>query len=187
MGQAIGLGQGIESTLAVDVVFWVVSVVTILSAVAVVQSRDLFRAALYLIASFLGVAALFVLLRAEFLAAVQVLIYAGAISVLIIFAILMTRDVEVGSPFNRLRLPAALVVAGILAVMVFVALTAGWNVLDEAQGLGQGVQERVVAVFSDTVPWLARLLLRDFVLAFEVASLVLLAAIVGALVLIRER
>ena len=93
--------SGVESTLIVDIVFWTIAVSTIVAALAVVHLRDVFRAALFLIVSFVGVAGLFVLMRAEFLAIIQVLIYVGAISVLILFAILMTRDVEEGSPANR--------------------------------------------------------------------------------------
>ena len=113
----MSLGEGTEAALATDVIFWAIAVSTIIAAIAVVQLNDLFRAALFLVVSFLGVAAMFVLLRAEFLAAVQVLIYVGAISVLIIFAILMTRDVEEGSPSNRIRVPAG-VAAALLCVKV---------------------------------------------------------------------
>ena len=77
------------------------------SALGVVLIRDLFRAALLLVAVFVAVGGYFVLLSAEFLAVVQVLIYAGAISVLIIFAVMLTRDVQRGNPPNRLQIPAA--------------------------------------------------------------------------------
>ena len=103
------LGGGAESHLATDVVFWVIACSTIVAAIAVVQIKDLFRAAMFLVVSFLGVAAMFVLLRAEFLAVVQVLIYVGAISVLILFAILMTKDVQKGNPYNGMTLSAGIV------------------------------------------------------------------------------
>ena len=179
-------GQGVENTLIVDIVFWVVAVSTVVAAIAVVQSRDLFRAALFLVVSLFGVAAMFVLLRAEFLAAVQVIIYVGAISVLIIFAILMTRDIEEGSPPNRLRVPVAAIAVLFGAVAIFVAVRTDWNLLESAVS-GTASVSRVGEVFSNTIPWIARLLLRDFVLAFEVASVLLLAAVLGALALVRER
>ena len=184
------LGQGIEASLFTDIVFWVIAVSTIVAAIAVVQLKDVFRAALFLIVAFLGVAGLFVLLRAEFLAAVQLVIYVGAISVLIIFAILMTRDVEAGSPENRLRIPAGVVATLFAAVAIFVAVDTQWDLLQtamEGPALGAEVVAEIGGVFSDTVPWIARLLINDFVLAFEVASVVLLAAIIGSLALIRER
>ncbi len=75
------LGQGTESSLIVDIVFWVIAVSSIVAALAVVQVRDLFRSAVFLMVSFVGVAGMFVLLRAEFLAIVQVLLYAGGIGI----------------------------------------------------------------------------------------------------------
>ncbi len=196
-------GAGTESHIAVDVAFWVVAVSTIVAAIAVVHLRDLFRAAMFLVVSFLGVAAMFVLLRAEFLAVVQILIYVGAISVLILFAVLMTKDVERGSPYNRLRLPAGILAALFVLAASFVAITTEWNLIDDAIG-GSGelvritgepldaagtaeVKAEVAKVYSNTIPKVAELLLRDYVLAFEVASVLLLAAVIGSLVLVRQR
>ena len=196
------LGTGAESTMLTDIAFWVVAVSTIVAAIGVVQIGDVFKAALFLVASFLGVAAMFVLLRAEFLAVVQVLIYVGAISVLIIFAILMTRDVERGSPANRLRVPALLLAVLFTAATVLVALKTDWNLMDDAinradapetlvamsgKVLAPETVSSITEVWANTVPSIAGLLLRDLVLAFEVASVLLLAAIIGALALVRER
>ena len=83
-----------------DVVFWALAGLGVTSALAVVSQKDIFRAALFLIVTFLSVAGLFVLLNAEFLAMVQVLVYVGAISVLIIFAIMLTRNVYDGNQSN---------------------------------------------------------------------------------------
>jgi NADH-quinone oxidoreductase subunit J len=177
---------GVESTLIVDIVFWTIAVSTIVAALAVVHLRDVFRAALFLIVTFMGVAGMFVLMRAEFLAVIQVLIYVGAISVLIIFAILMTRDVEEGSPSNTLRIPAAVVSVLFAAAAIFVAVSTDWQLLEAAE-LGAEASAKTAEVFSNTVPWIARLLIRDFVLAFEIAGVLLLAAIIGALALVRER
>ena len=183
------LGQGAEASLIVDIAFWSIAVSSVVAAIAVVQLRDVFRAALFLIVSFVGVAVMFVMLRAEFLAAVQILIYVGAISVLIIFAILMTRDVEEGSPSNRLRIPAGVLAILFAAMASFVALSTDWNLLEPAlssEALGADAASKVGDVFSNTIPTIASLLIREFVLAFEVASVLLLAAIIGALALIRE-
>ncbi len=179
------LGEGTEATLFIDIIFWTIAVSSIVAAIAVVQLRDVFRAALFLIVSFMGVAGLFVLMRAEFLAVIQVLIYVGAISVVIILANLMTRDVEEGNPSNQLRIPAAVLAALFAAMAIFVAVETDWNLL-EAANLGTDATLKVGEVFSNTIPWIARLLIRDFVLAFEMASVLLLAAIIGALALVRE-
>ncbi|MDP6824754.1 MAG: NADH-quinone oxidoreductase subunit J, partial [Dehalococcoidales bacterium] len=92
--------------MAVDIVFWTLSVVGIASAMAVVFLRDVFRAALSLILCFLVVAGIYVTLNADFLAAVQVLIYVGAISILIILAIMLTKEVQRGSLFGKFNMPA---------------------------------------------------------------------------------
>ena len=184
------LGQGAEASLLVDVVFWILAALAAGSAFAVVQTRNLFRAALFLIAALVAIAGMFVLLRAEFIAAVQVLIYVGAISVLIIFAILMTGEVESGSPAHAYRLPAGILAALFGIMAIYVSIDTNWVVLDEALragALSAGAAARVQDVFSNTIPWIAQMLIRDFVLAFEVASVVLLAAIIGALALIRQR
>lgn len=181
------IGQGAENSLATDIAFWILAISTITAAFGVVQIRDLFRAALFLVLTLLGIAGMFILLRAEFLAAVQVLIYVGAISVLIIFAILMTKEVEDGSPSHTLRLPVAVLAALFGALAIYVSLTTEWRLLETAMEGGKVSAKAVGEVYSNTIPVIARLLIRDFVLAFEVASVLLLAAIIGALALIRER
>ena len=113
------LGEGTEGALITELVFWVIALSTVVSAIAVVQIRDLFRASLFLIVTLLGVAGLFILLRAEFLAGVQLMVYVGAISVLIIFAILMTRDLEEGSTSHSFRIPVALVSLILMGVSIY--------------------------------------------------------------------
>ena len=161
-----------------DLIFWVLAAVSIASALAVVQFRDIFRAALMLVVTFAAVAGLFVLMNAEFLAVVQVLIYAGAIAVLIIFAVLLTQDVEVGNPSNRLMVPAVIGVGLILTMLVFVVISTEWTLMEDV--LSAESMAKVEQVLSTTPQWLAELLLRDWVLPFEVASVLLLAAILGA-------
>ena len=188
-----------------DIVFWFLGAVTILAALGVVLTRDLFRAALLLIVVFIAVAGFFVMMSAEFLAVVQVLIYAGAISILIIFAVMLTRDVQRGNLPNRLQIPAALFAALLLATMAFVAVDTNWNLIPE------GEQERVDLVQTQSVSnvspealeeagfeseqeqeaaseaGLADLLIGDFVLPFEAVSVLLLAAVIGALALVRPQ
>jgi len=181
------IGQGTEASLVIDIVFWVLAVSSIIAAIAVVQMKDLFRAALFLIVCFMAVAGMFVLLRAEFVAAVQVLIYVGAISVLIIFAILMTGDIEEGSPAHNFKWPVAVLAVLFGAMAIFVTKSTVWNLLEDAIDAGRISSNAVTDVYSNTIPVIAHLLVRDFVLVFEVASVLLLAAIIGALALIRER
>ena len=182
--------------LPLDIAFWAMAAVGVASAGAVVLLRDVFRAALFLILSFLVVAGLFVLLNAEFLAVVQVLIYVGAISILIIFAIMLTHNVQEGNPSNSFQIPALVLATLMLAAIVFVVVNTEWNGFDElglrvlpgdaAEGLSD-TEQGIKDVFGNTTLVIARLLLRDFVLPFEVASVLLLAAVIGALALVRER
>ena len=188
-----------------DIVFWLLTVVAVGSALGVVLTRDLFRAALLLVGVFVAVGGYFVLLSAEFLAVVQVLIYAGAIAVLIIFAVMLTRDVQRGNPPNRLQIPAAVLAALLLAAMVTVAIDTQWDFLPESEQ--QSVDLVQTAAVSDITSesleqagvteasqqeaaqsaGLADLLIGKFVLPFEAVSVLLLAALIGALALVRPR
>ncbi len=112
-----------------DIVFWFLAIGAIAAALGVVLVRDLFRAALLLVVVFVAVAGFYVLLSAEFLAVVQVLIYAGAIAILIIFAVMLTRDVRQGNLPNRLQIPAVLFSALLLAALVVVAIDTDWKAI----------------------------------------------------------
>jgi NADH-quinone oxidoreductase subunit J len=170
-----------------EIVFWVLAIAGVVTALGVVLLKDIFRAALSLVLAFLSIAGVFVLLNAEFLGVVQVLIYAGAISILIIFAIMLTRDVQRGSLPNALQLPALVLCGLLLAAIVFVALNTDWPLLEEARLAAETRLALEEEVLANTPYSLAGLLLREFVLPFEVASVLLLAAIIGALALVRER
>ena len=188
-----------------DIVFWLLSVMAVGAALGVVLVRDLFRAALLLVVVFVAVAGYFVLLSAEFLAVVQVLIYAGAISVLIIFAVMLTRDVQQGNLPNRLQIPSVVFAALLLAALVTVALDTQWEFIPESgQNSVDLVQTgAVVSLSSERLEesgiataeeqeevqqaGLADLLIGKFVLPFEAVSVLLLAALIGALALVRPR
>lgn len=165
-----------------DIIFWTLAVVSVVSAIGVVFLRDIFRAALLLVLLFLTIAGLFVLLSAEFLAVVQVLIYAGAISILIIFSIMLTRNVHRGNMPGRIQLLAFLFSGFFLIALVFVITNTSWPLLTDSPI----AQESLEAVYYDTPAWIGSLLLRDFVLPFELVSVLLLATLIGALVLVRE-
>ena len=186
-----------------DVLFWVLAVASVAAALGVVLLRNVFRAALLLVVVFLAVAGFFVMLNAEFLGVVQVLIYAGAIAILIIFAVMLTQDVTQGNLPNRLQLPALLFPALLLAAIVFVAVDTEWNMLSDTTKVSERTVELVQANTIGGIPedqresladagaaersGLGDLLINDYVLAFEVASVLLLAAVIGALALVRER
>jgi len=162
--------------MGLAIAFWILAVVGVASALAVVLLRDVFRAALSLILCFLAVAGIYVTLSADFLAAVQVLIYVGGISILIILAIMLTREVQRGSPANRLQIPALVVAILFLGMVAFVMLNTPWQVASIAP------QEPTTAALA------AKLFGEDgFILPVEIAAVLLLAAILGAIVLVREK
>ena len=122
------------------------------------------------------VAGLYITLSADFLAAVQILVYVGAISVLIILAIMMTRDVQHGSPSNRLRVPAFVVAIVFLGVMIFTMIKTPWSIAGEAP-LAPTTAPLALKLFSEG----------GFILPVEIAAVLLLVAILGAIVLAREK
>ena len=162
--------------MGLDIAFWILAVVGVIAALAVVLLGDVFRAALSLVLCFLAVAGIYLTLSADFLAVVQILVYVGAISVLIILAIMLTRDVHKGSPGNRLRIPAFLVAALFLGGLVYTMLNTNWQISSASP-------------LEPTTPAIAGLLFGEggFILPVEIAPILLVAAILGAIVLVRER
>ena len=130
-----------------DVLFWILATGSVAASLGVVLLRDVFRSALLLVVVLLSVAGFFVMLNAEFLAVVQVLIYVGAIAILLIFAIMMTQDVAQGNLPNRLQLPAVLFPALLLAAIIFVAMDTDWNKISDDPAL----EERVELVQANTL------------------------------------
>jgi NADH:ubiquinone oxidoreductase subunit 6 (subunit J) len=157
-------------------IFIVLSLITLGAAVMVVTSRSLFRSALWLILAFFGIAGIFILLHAEFLAIVQVLVYIGAISTLIIFAIMLSRnaiDLK-GRRFND----QWGIVAG-FAVLLFVVLLA---ILTRVQW-----PSTTETVPLDAIARLGEAFVGPYVVPFEVASVLLVVAMIGAIIIARER
>ena len=162
--------------MGLDIAFWILAVVGIVAALTVVLLRNVFRAALALMLCFLTVAGIYVTLSADFLAVVQVLIYIGGISLLIILAIMLTREIQQGSPTNKLRIPAFIVAILFLGVMSFALINTPWSV-------------STAPPLEPTTAALAGKLLGEggFILPVEIAATLLLAAILGAIVLVREK
>src|SRR3954447_20117526 len=113
-----------ETTTAVA--FWGLAIVTLGSAMMVAVVRDLVHAVLFLILSFVGVAGLYLTLSADFVAVVQILIYAGAVSVLMLFAILLTPQSARDNAGVSFKAPISIVAGLVGAVIVFVALDTNW-------------------------------------------------------------
>ena len=162
--------------MGMDIAFWILAVISVGAALAVVFMRDIFRVALFMILCFFAVAGIYVALSADFLAAAQVLIYVGAIGVLLMFAIMLTRESKRGSLTGRLRPLAMLVAILFMVTMILVVISTDWNVAAEVS------KEETTAKIAQSI------FSRDgFVLAFEIAAALLLAAAIGAIVLVRDK
>jgi NADH-quinone oxidoreductase subunit J len=159
-----------------DIVFWILAAITVGAAMAVVTIRDVFRAALSLVLLFFTIAGIYITLHADFLAVVQVLVYVGAISILIIVAIMLTHEARQGSPSGKLRIPAIVVGLLLLGLLVFTAVTTPWQIND-------------VPPLEPTTAAIGLKLFGEggFLLPVEIAGVLLLAAVLGAIVLIREK
>jgi NADH:ubiquinone oxidoreductase subunit 6 (subunit J) len=160
------------------VVFVILSIAALAGALGAVLNRNLFHSALFLVLSFVGVAGFYLLLEAELLAMVQILVYVGAIAILVIFAVMLSRrlmsdDYESRNEQWLYGLGAAVLLFGIL---VYILLRINWPVAAAEVPAETIVQLGIGLVSPDA-----------FLLPFEVASVLLLVALVGAVIIAREK
>ncbi|MEP0822221.1 MAG: NADH-quinone oxidoreductase subunit J [Ignavibacterium sp.] len=158
------------------IVFYLFAAITLIAGAIVVFSRSVVYSAFALLFTFFGVAGLYVLLMADFLAVTQLMIYVGAILVLLIFGVMLTtRVIDVQMRTGTIQvLPALLIVAALAGVLVHIFVSTDWNVLPEAFAPEQ------------TAPQIGTALLTTYVLPFEVASVILLVALIGAAMIARR-
>ncbi|MEJ7748431.1 MAG: NADH-quinone oxidoreductase subunit J [Candidatus Limnocylindrales bacterium] len=158
----------------VDALFWILAAIMIGAGLLVVTMRDIIRCGLAMIVSFLALAGIYVLIGAPLIGAAQVIVYIGAISVLILFAIMLTqtKDAPARLVFQTQSVPAA-VAAVIIAVVVALAVSAtDWHAAEERMRLATSTMSAI--------------LFRDFVFPFEVVSVLLLAAVIGGVFLAKR-
>ena len=158
------------------VVFYVFAVITVAAAAIVVLARSLIYSAFALLFTFFGVAGLYVLLGADFLAATQLLIYVGGILVLLLFGVMLTHklyDLDLRSEVTQF--PAGLFVcAGLFGLLALTAVKTRW-----AAGAGRAL--------APTTADIGRLFMGSYLLPFEAASVLLLVALIGAAMIVRRR
>ena len=156
-------------------VFYLIAIITVGSAVIVAFSRNIIYSAFSLLGTFAGVAGLYVFLGADFVAAVQVLIYVGGILVLILFAVMLTHRITDVEITNRAvgRVPGLVVVGVFLVLLIQTIRETPWVKVKEL-------------AHQPTTARIGDLFLENYLLPFELASLVLLAAMIGAVVLSRK-
>ena len=156
-------------------VFYLVAIITVGSAAMVAFSRNIIYSAFSLLGAFGGVAGIYVFLGADFVAAVQLLIYVGGILVLVLFAVMLTHRITDVQITNRAagRLPALIVTGVLLYLLVETVRGTSWAKAKEL-------------VYKATTGTIGDLFLESYLLPFELASLVLLAALIGAVVVSRK-
>lgn len=154
-------------------IFYVIAGATVIGASGVVLARNVVHAALFLILALLAVAGVFLLLAADFLAIVQILIYGGAVTILVLFAMMLTRARDMPQALDGPQRPlAALAAAAFLGVSTLAIVSTDWP----------GETEVITRIPIEDI---GRVLFRDWAVPFEIASLVLLVALVGAIILAR--
>jgi|WetSurMetagenome_2_1015567.scaffolds.fasta_scaffold941809_1 NADH-quinone oxidoreductase subunit J len=164
--------------MAIDssqLIFYLFSFMIIISAIYVVTLKNIFHSALFLIITLFGVAGIYILLHAEFLAAVQILIYVGAVAVLIIFAIMLTSRLashEIKQSNEQVTI-AVFICSGFLLASLGSLANSVWRIVDRPLPVNNTLT-------------MGKIMMNEFVLPFEVVSIVLLAALIGAIVLARR-
>jgi len=168
-------------TLFQWVIFLGVGFVTILTSLLVITRKNPIHSALFLVMTFLGVAVLYLLLQSPFIAIVQVIVYAGAIVMLIVF-VLMLLDLE-EELRSGLKLLYSKVIGGVLAVFFLLAIVYAVSATGPTGKMGSATP----AQMSANVKSVGEMLLTRYLLPFEIATILLVAAIIGAVVLSKKK
>ncbi len=161
-----------DDTMA-SIIFYILSIIIVVAAWGIIYCKNLVHSALAMTLCFIAIAGLYALLQADFLAAVQIMIYAGTVVILIALGIMMTRRISMdrtNMPERKYMVWTALITGGL-----FICL--GWIFINYQAG---GIMVRPV---GNSVDAIAQLLLGKYVLSFEIAAVLLLAAMIGAVVL----
>ena len=191
----------LENDPLIRILFGILATLGILTALGTVLAKNLVHAALFLVAFFFLIACQFVMLEAEFMAAMQVLVYIGAVAIILMFGIMLTRNIQgdetTGGHWSR-KIPAGIVALGMLVVLIAgiwnekpLGNRPAWSAImtrPEAKipsPKGPSVDGRSLAI-SDMSRTIGNEMMQRFVISFEVAGLLLTAALVGAIALARS-
>lgn len=158
--------------MVTSIVFYVVAALIIFTALKMILSTNLVHSALFMAATFMCIAIIYVLLSADYLAVVQVMVYVGAISILFVFGVMLTKrnDIEDSSNFNRYKKYAVIVAILIFAVFVRTIAVSSFSPSSDPQ-------------LESTISGISSLLLNEDSIALEVSALLLLVSTIGAIVI----
>ena len=168
----------------IDIFFIIFSLLAFGSALLVVFIQDLFKSALMLVVTFMSIGGIFFLLNAEFLGVIQILIYAGGIAIIIIFGVLMTKDMATANTSNIFMFMNGQICLLFFVILSYFLINEKWVLLDLTNS---SYAEQAKNLFSNTTSHLASLLLKNWVIAFEFSSVLLLAVIIGSLALVKDK
>jgi NADH-quinone oxidoreductase subunit J len=188
----INYGHMIFGQFQPYLIFYALSLFILFCAWNVVTRKNLVHAALFLCLTFLGVAGIFILQNAEFLAAVQILIYAGAVTILMLFAIMLSQNIaghEIKS-HNR-QAPFVIIATLVLAVVMIISFVRPITLEDgqvvstgEKWAVQTGVEDTVVAM--PNIALIGQSLMSTYTLAFWIVSIILTVAMIGSLIIARK-
>lgn len=152
-----------------DIIFYLFAIVTVLSAFMVVTTRNIVYSAFYLLFTLFGIAGLYVLLGADFVAIVQLVIYVGGILILLLFGVMLTNkitNVQIKTGTSQI-LPASIGVGVLTGVLVAILVNSNWKIANHSVDIPTG-------------NILGNLLMQEYVVVFELLGIILLIALIGA-------
>ena len=158
--------------MVTSIVFYIVAALIIFTALKMVLSTNLVHSALFMAATFACIAVIYILLNADYMAVVQIMVYVGAITILLVFGIMLTKReyIEKSTQFNKYKIYGAIVAAGLFIVFAVNIFTAKFAVVSTAP-------------VESTIMGISSLLLNDYSIAFQVVGVLLLVSTIGAIVI----
>jgi NADH-quinone oxidoreductase subunit J len=159
-----------------NLLFWLIWVAIVVSAATVAFGRNLIYSVFALMGTFIGVAGIYIFLNADFMAVTQIVVYVGGILVLLVFGIMLTNRISTAriSQTSYQRVLGSVVVTVLIAIMLSAIFTHDWNSYSSPMA------------FDSTVNGIGELLFSDYLILFEIASVLLLGALIGAATLARK-
>ena len=157
------------------IIFYVLAAITVVSAVIVVFNKNVIHSAFSLFFTLFAVSGFYVLLRADFIAITQIMIYVGGILILLLFGVMLTTkatDLQISVKTLNM-IPSIVFTVGIVSILIFIIISTKWNLKQPAMN-------------NETVSQIGKLLLTNYLLPFEIASIILLVALIGSAMFARR-